>query len=535
VGAVVVVLRSDGTLPAADKLHVEVRSLDGTQTYRDQDYSVPPYLPSTLSLVSDGKATDSALLEVTVWSGATPLDVRQAQVEEIPTSTVVEFDVTFSARCTPHVVLTDGVASSDCGALASCSPETGQCVDDRVFGSLLPLYGLDAGAAGDAIGGARPDAADAGSGDVEGGDAIADGRSCDSGTVRCTRDHMTVQSCDSTRTWADEAQCALGVEHCVNGRCVAVPPSCLNAPPGAGADCIVDSKTTGDCCAMDPVIGGTYVRSFDGTVYTDASSPARVSSFLLDDYEVTVGRFRQFVDTTVAMGGWYPDAGAGIHGHVNGGAGLAGTAGGGTPFETGWDPNWDNYVQNQMLNCSNDYATWVEVPDATEGRPINCVNWYEAYAFCIWDGGFLPSESEWNYAAAGGDAQLEYPWGFEDPGTNADLAIYGCRFGAAAGTPICSNLLNIAPVGYAHDGRGRFGQWDLAGNVAEWTLDVNVPYVTPCDDCAALGGGSQRVERGGSFDGDPSALRAGARPDPSVPHYAAFPFQSVGFRCARQP
>jgi formylglycine-generating enzyme required for sulfatase activity len=62
------------------------------------------------------------------------------------------------------------------------------------------------------------------------------------------------------------------------------------------------------------VTGGTFYRS------NDADSEATIAGFRLDKYEVTVGRFRNFVDAVVS--GWRPAAGAGKHTHLNGGQGL---------------------------------------------------------------------------------------------------------------------------------------------------------------------------------------------------------------------
>jgi formylglycine-generating enzyme required for sulfatase activity len=126
-----------------------------------------------------------------------------------------------------------------------------------------------------------------------------------------------------------------------------------------------------------------------------------------------------------------------------------------------------------------------------ENLPINCVNWYEAYAFCIWDGGFLPSEAEWEYAAAGGSEQREYPWGSAAPGTANQYAIYDCDYGSDAGgcpNPGVGSIANIAPVGTATLGAGLWGQLDLIGDLMVWTLDGRAPYVDPCSDCSDLGG-----------------------------------------------
>ena len=92
---------------------------------------------------------------------------------------------------------------------------------------------------------------------------------------------------------------------------------------------------------------------------------------------------------------------------------------------------------------------------------MNCVNWWEAYAFCIWDGGFLPSDAESEYAAAGGDQQRPYPWGTAAPGSANQYAIYGCNYPNAGA---CSGVANIAPVGTAAAGAGRWSQLDLVGD-----------------------------------------------------------------------
>jgi formylglycine-generating enzyme required for sulfatase activity len=260
----------------------------------------------------------------------------------------------------------------------------------------------------------------------------------------------------------------------------------------------------------------------------------------LDKYLVTVGRFRQFVAAWDNGSGYMPTAGAGKHTHLNAGQGLANSGSPGT-YETGWDEaNWNNSADvnptSDVLACYQDEGTWTDVAGANELLPINCVIWYEAYAFCIWDGGFLPSEVEWEYAAAGGSEQRPYPWGSTAPGTvcpgtGCDYAIYDCDY--PAGTGSCSGASNIAPVGTASAGAGRWGQLDLAGDLYEWTLDWDAPYVTPCSDCAYLTAlsSSDRTIRGGYFQ-QSGALQVPAARAETPPTYR---ISSIGFRCARTP
>jgi formylglycine-generating enzyme len=142
----------------------------------------------------------------------------------------------------------------------------------------------------------------------------------------------------------------------------------------------------------------------------------------------------------------------------------------------------------------------------------------------------LPSEAEWEFASAGGRAELEYPWGSAPPGISNTYAIYDCDYPDASGT--CTGAVNIAPVGTAQRGAGPWGQLDLAGNVFQWTLDwYAAPYVDPSNDGAYLAAASTRSLRGGNFIEGTSVLVPEFRYnfDPSERYHGH------GVRCARAP
>lgn len=242
------------------------------------------------------------------------------------------------------------------------------------------------------------------------------------------------------------------------GGSVSPAPSCAGGGGGLN-NCIGQIR---DCCDSPSVPNGT-----------DDAGCATICGFYLDAFEVTVGRFKAAVDA----------------GKVS------------------LDP--------ALVDCGMEISTWrlsvgdgkMNMGDGNMNRPINCVTWAEANAFCKWDGGRLPTLGEYRRAARGKENYV-YPWGDGTMSPDSTHAIFGKS--------------EPWPVGFASAGHTDFNQYDLAGNVGEWTA-------SDCD-ATAMAPSGQQATFGGSFKSSDFQLRIDAARVDQLPGTRS---EETGFRCAR--
>jgi iron(II)-dependent oxidoreductase len=133
-----------------------------------------------------------------------------------------------------------------------------------------------------------------------------------------------------------------------------------------------------------------------------------------------------------------------------------------------------------------DFDRWVPLEPH---RPVVHVNWYEAQAYCRWAGRRLPTEAEWEAAAAGPDKR-RFPWG-DAPEPSQERA----RVDGAG--PGCVDVDRFP------DGDSPAGCRQMIGNVWEWTADAFGPYPgfapDPYKEYSQPWFGTHRVLRGGSW------------------------------------
>ena len=246
---------------------------------------------------------------------------------------------------------------------------------------------------------------------------------------------------------------------------------------------------------MIPIPAGVFIMgSVEGQHDERPVRTVTVDGFRIDRYEVSVAAFSACVEE----------------------GGCRTPYRGGDVFPMPWE----------RLNCN-----WGQEQRAS--HPMNCVDWYEANAFCQWAGKRLPTEAEWEKAARG-EAGRRYPWGDEQPDCERaviDAGGDGC--GRETTWPIGSKPLGASP----------YGVEDMSGNVWEWVDDwyaydyyVWAPDVNPRNTTQETvprqpGWETGKTLRGGSWADQASSIHYTTNrlgyPIATPPDY------TIGFRCAK--
>ena len=197
---------------------------------------------------------------------------------------------------------------------------------------------------------------------------------------------------------------------------------------------------------------------------------------------------------------------------------------------------------------TNDYYSHTAYDD----YPVVGVSWKQAVAFTKWrtqemnkflrankqqgtPDFRLPTESEWEYAARGGQDLSPYPWG--GPYTRNNKGCFLANFKPLRGNYVADGGLKTVKVA-SYNPNG-YGLYDMSGNVAEWTsnafdesafsyahdMNSDYHYNANDDDHPVL---KRKVIRGGSWKDIAYFIQNSTR----TYEYQDTAKCYIGFRCA---
>ena len=151
-------------------------------------------------------------------------------------------------------------------------------------------------------------------------------------------------------------------------------------------------------------------------------------------------------------------------------------------------------------------------PSELGDHPVVNISWWEAYLYCAWIGGKLPTEAQWEYACrAGSSTPFSYGFAIHPKLANTDETGLGSTV----------EVGSLAP--------NAWGLYEMHGNVWEWCSDWQGPY-SSSQDANPVGpkSGAARVIRGGSWTSPEQSVRSATR----LGRLAADGGTNLGFRVA---